>query len=180
MKLKYIFKSNNSNILMGIKDNNLIPGNIKSGVEVYGIHGDYTGNPGINVKDTPVNLPVVPFSGTVANRLARALVNLDGKLYLMWNDKLYLYSDRSNSWTEYDSNVEFLGPKFGAGDEENPIADDAVLIGSNIVWLYVANDKVHARWYEVYNKTLKTQETLRRKILQRLKKHQIETSYYYH
>lgn len=137
-----------------IKDNNLIPENIKNGVEVFGIYGNYTGDPGIDVKDTPVNLQVVPFSGTVGNRLARALVNLNGTLYLMWNDKLYSYDDYSDSWTEYDSNAEFLGPQFGASQLENPIADDAVLIGSNIVWLYVTGNKVHARWYEVYTKTL--------------------------
>lgn len=137
-----------------IKDNNLIPENIKNGVEVFGIYGNYTGDPGIDVKDTPVNLQVVPFSGTVGNRLARALVNLNGTLYLMWNDKLYSYDDYSDSWTEYDSNAEFLGPQSGASQLENPIADDAVLIGSNIVWLYVTGNKVHARWYEVYNKTL--------------------------
>lgn len=137
-----------------IKDNNLISKNIKSGVEVFGIKGSYTGDPGVDIKDTPVNLQVVPFSGTVANRLARALVNLDNKLYLMWNDKLYSYDDYSNSWTEYDSNDQFLGPPKTAGNEENPIADDAVLIGSNIVWLYVSGDRVHVRWYEVYTKTL--------------------------
>lgn len=137
-----------------IKDNNLIPENIKSGVEVFGINGSYNGNPGIDVKDTPVNLQVAPFSGTVANRLARALVNLDDTLYLMWNDKLYSYDDYSDSWTEYDSNDQFLGPPVPASNEENPIADDAVLIGSNIVWLYVSDNKVHVRWYEVYNKTL--------------------------
>lgn len=138
-----------------IKDNNLVSENIKQGVELFGIYGNYIGGIDVDVKDTPIELNVVSYSGAVGNVLARALFEINGTIYLIWNDNIYMYNLHTEMWEVYDTNEDFLGPHMSVGANRNPIADDAVVIGTKIVWLYTT-DKLHVRWYDIPTKTMGT------------------------
>lgn len=114
------------------KDSDLIASNIKSGVEIFGITGNYSAGGTLDdIYDEFVQL-----AHTYNLNYVNGLVCIDDTLYMYNSRNIYRYDATNDSWTEIVNNVG------NSGVDKNA----AVAIGSKIVWAW------HDSWEDIYYK----------------------------
>lgn len=115
------------------KDSDLVASNIKSGVEIFGITGSYSGGGGTldDIYDEFVQLAHTNNLDSV-----NGLVCIDDTLYMYNSGNIYEYDATNDTWTQIVNNVGSSGVGKNA----------AVAIGTKIVWAW------HDSWEDIYYK----------------------------